>query len=398
MLSGMTAAIAVFATLPLPTGQFPVGRISVEWTDASRIEPLAPDRSGRRLMVDIWYPADSASSTAAEYLDAPAYEQALGAEGLRKQLGAAYDAIRAGSVRTHAVAGARFNGSIQRSPVLIFSPGGGMIRELYSAQLEDLASHGYIVAAITHPYDGMAVIFPDGSRILHTRERWPAVPSFEGESNLNQLEWHAEDIRFVLDQLGRLGGSLPIAGRLDLARVGAFGHSFGGIAAAHACQKDSRIKACLNQDGAVAMSPYYLDARGWGMNQPFLLMERTPRNDPPSDAEVAEMKVSRERLNEIVTRLRAHRELVLRRTGKGSDRVLLRRDATTHMDFSDLPLLGARNSSEAENRARVLGVIRGYTRAFFDKHLRGMRRTLLDRPGANDLVDAIERFEPTRRR
>jgi predicted dienelactone hydrolase len=37
--------------------------------------------------------------------------------------------------------------------VLIFSPGGGMGREVYAAQPEDLASHGYVAAAISHPYE-----------------------------------------------------------------------------------------------------------------------------------------------------------------------------------------------------------------------------------------------------
>src|SRR5262249_23324327 len=158
----------------------------------------------------------------------------------------------AGKVTTHAVAGAPFASSLRRRPLLIFSPGDGMIRELYTAQLEDLASHGYVVAAITHVYDGFVTIFPDGSSVVYDGKRWPSQPSVEGEPNLNQLEWHADDIRFVLDELSHAPSSAPFAGRLEVARVGAFGHSFGGIAAAHACQKDERIKACLNEDGAVA--------------------------------------------------------------------------------------------------------------------------------------------------
>jgi len=81
-------------------------------------------------MVDIWYPTDSKTGAAAEYLNVTAFERALGADGLRKQLGGAYDAIKVGTVRTNAVAGAPFARSIKRSPVLIFSPGGGRIREV----------------------------------------------------------------------------------------------------------------------------------------------------------------------------------------------------------------------------------------------------------------------------
>ena len=81
-----------------------------------------------------------------------------------------------------------------------------------------------------------------------------------------------------MDELTRanLAGSpgLPFAGHLDLSRVGAFGHSFGGMAAAHACELDRRFEACLNEDGLVTKRPFYLDARGWGMDQAFMLILR----------------------------------------------------------------------------------------------------------------------------
>ena len=60
---------------------------------------------------------------------------------MRNQFGAAYEAIKAG-VRTHAAVGAPFARAAKRSPILIFSPGGGMVREVYAAQLEELASYG----------------------------------------------------------------------------------------------------------------------------------------------------------------------------------------------------------------------------------------------------------------
>ncbi|MCP3144937.1 alpha/beta hydrolase [Pyxidicoccus xibeiensis] len=55
-----------------------------------------------------------------------------------------------------------------------------------------------------------------------------------------------------LSRLVTLEASDPAArftGRLDLDRVGAFGHSFGGSAAAEACRTDARVKAGLNMDG-----------------------------------------------------------------------------------------------------------------------------------------------------
>jgi pimeloyl-ACP methyl ester carboxylesterase len=351
-------------------------------------------------MVDVWYPAESVGarlSPRAAYLDVKPIEEVIGPEGLKKQLGSAYEVIKAGDVITHAVAGAPFAGSLRRSPLLIFSPGGGMIRELYTAQLEDLASHGYVVSAITHTYDGFLAIFPDGSSVAYDNRRWPSQPSLEGEANLNQLEWHADDIRFVLDELSHAPSSVPFAGRLDLSRVGAFGHSFGGIVAAHACQKDERIKACLNQDGAVAKQPYLLDARGWGMDQAFMLIERAPRTEPPSDQELAEMNLTRDRANALLDRLNSRRDRELHATAKGTYLVVLQSNGTSHMDFSDLGVLGARTPAEQETKQRVLAVVNGYTRAFFDRYLKEAKSSFLETKSGDSLVETVQRFSPGKR-
>jgi predicted dienelactone hydrolase len=207
--------------------------VALVCTDDSRIEPLDPKTTARRIAVRVWYPAERSGGAPATYLDVAAFERAIGADGLKKQPGGAYEAVRAGSVVTHAIEHAPFAGSLQRAPVLLFSPGGGMIGDLYTAQLEELASHGYVVAALTHSYDGFLALFPDGSSIAYDSKRWPTIPSFEGVANLNQLEWHTDDMLAVLDELTRLNGAVssgvPFAGHLDLTHVGAFGHSFGGV-------------------------------------------------------------------------------------------------------------------------------------------------------------------------
>lgn len=390
---------SAFAALPAPTGPFAVGKITAHWTDESRIEPLSQNHEPRELMVDVWYPAEPTSGAPVAYLDTTAYQRALGEEAFRNQFGDASETIKEG-VRTHAVAGAPYSLSAGPSPVLIFSPGGGMVREVYAAQLEDLASHGYIVAAISHPYDAIVTIFPDGRLIAYSSQRWPKPPSLEGEANLNQLEWHAKDIRFVLDELSRVDATgptaLPFARHLDLDRVAAFGHSFGGIAAAHACQLDRRLKACLNEDGVVAKKPFYLDARGWGLDQSFMLILRDPPTKRLSDAEVAEMKMSRQRLEQIMVRIDAYQETALRSAGKGSYRVRLRNNITTHMDFSDLPILGARDRVDAERRAAILAVVRSYTLAFFDKYLRGMKAELLNEAATGEVVETVQKFAPAK--
>jgi hypothetical protein len=385
--------------LPPATGPFAVGKVTVHWVDESRIEPLSPNHEPREVMTDIWYPAEPSNAGPADYLDAVAYEQAIGAEGFQKFFREASENLRQG-VRTHAFAAAPYARSAKQSPVLIFSPGGGMVRELYAAQFEDLASHGYVVAAISHPYDAIVTLFPNGRQIDYSEQRWPKPPSLEGEANLNQLEWHANDIRFALDELSRvnLAGSsgLPFAGHLDLTHVGAFGHSFGGIAAAHACQLDRRFKACLNEDGVVAKRPLFLDVRGWAMDQAFMLVLHDPPTRPLTDEQVAQMRMPRERVEAILKRLDADQEAALRNTGKGSYLVRMRSEKTSHMDFSDLPLLGAHQRADAEKRAAILATVRSYTLAFFNKYLRGMKSALLDEAPTNQFIETVQRFEPAR--
>ena len=394
------------AALPPPSGSLGIGRVTVHWTDRSRVEPLDPQRGARQLMVDVWYPAES-GNTPAEYFDTSAFDEPVLAERLRRYFRGASDAIKAELVRTHASERAPFARAVRRSPVLIFSHGGGELREAYTTQMEDLASHGYVVAAITHTYDSGLASFPDGRRIPLAPGRWTpftetvleGTPPLAG-ANAEQWRWWAEDIRFVLNQLASTNSaqtsSWPFARRLDLERVGAFGQSAGGAAAATACQLDKRIKACLNQDGLSLRAPYALTTSGWGMDQAFMLIVRASPTGPPPDEELAGMKMTRSQAVAIAARLDARQDAALRNTGKGSYRVTLQSTGTTHADFGDLPLLQSRDAADAEPRARLLGVITRYTRAFFDKTLKGSRVPLLDDKVPGEFVDRVEAFPPAR--
>jgi len=109
------------------------------------------------------------------------------------------------------------------------------------------------------------------------------------------------------------------------------------------------------------------------------------------------MKMTRNEAEELLERLKAPQDATLRNTGKGSYRVVFERKTTSHADFADLPILQSRDSAAAETRARILGVLRNYTRAFFDKYLRGAKAPLLDRGAKSEFVEEVEKFEPAKR-
>ena len=105
----------------------------------------------------------------------------------------------------------------------------------------------------------------------------------------------------------------------------------------------------------------------------------------------------RQRIEALVKKLDAEQEAALRNTGKGSYCVRLRSDKVSHMDFSDLPLLGARDHVDTEKRFTILVAVKSYTLAFFNQYLRGVNSELLKETVLkNEFVDSVQRFEPAR--
>jgi predicted dienelactone hydrolase len=104
------------------------------------------------------------------------------------------------------------------------------------------------------------------------------------------------DIAFVLDRLERLNrsdASAKFTGRLDMTRVGVFGHSFGGATAAQFCHEDSRCKAGIDLDGA----PFGSVIRE-GLHQPFMfvLSDQIHSSDPETHRVLANIQSIYDRL------------------------------------------------------------------------------------------------------
>jgi predicted dienelactone hydrolase len=146
------------AELPPLTGPYPIGTVLYDWTDDSREEQWssAPEK-GRELMVQIWYPADSTQGRQYEpYV--PDFDR------LRNSLNQDWPRRPSfiSSLKTHAILGAPLSLAQERYPVLVFSHGMNSARFFYTPLLEELASHGYIVAAIDHTYWGPGVALSSG--------------------------------------------------------------------------------------------------------------------------------------------------------------------------------------------------------------------------------------------
>lgn len=361
--------------LPKPSGRYPIGRKFFYWTDESRAETVTDEPNDKRkLFVQIWYPAKKGGKQTAEY-----YPNLLEIYEKDKR----NDVLAL--VRTHAYADAKLADSKQKLPVIIFSPGLGSSPFSYTAIIENLASRGYVVAAINHAYDSGDFKFAGGEIIRYAAQKWDreAPKDWTQEERKRffderRIVW-AQDVSFVADRLAKL--EKPFRNRLDTENLGLFGHSFGGQAATIACASDARFKACANLDGMAQGSVILPDASGKTLKQPFLFFSKAAE---VNDAELKMMNLSREEY-----RLRDRRRLVERwkpsfkkqmaEVESGGYFVLF--PGVKHSSFSDSLLLFTEpNDPLFAERKTAAGIINEYVAAFFDKFLLKKQAPLFDDP------------------
>jgi hypothetical protein len=305
------AAALARLTLPAPTGPYPVGTVELHLVDRARANPWAADPSYRELMISLWYPAADVH----HYPLAPQMSPGAAARfGSTAGAGAGMYGIPADSVdfaatRTSGHEGAPVARHRRPFPVVLYSPGAGDPRTWETTEVQDLASRGYLVVTIDHPYDSSEVEFPGGRVVgsgLQQLFQQAHQPSEFQALAAKIFDVRIADTRFVLDQLAALDhGTNPdpehlplpagIAGALDLHRTGMFGVSAGGMSALQAMDDDSRIRAAVDVDGNIE-SPLLPDAlQLWpvarhGLDRPFMLVgdPAVDHHQTPSWAELWE--------------------------------------------------------------------------------------------------------------
>lgn len=122
-------------------------------------------------------------------------------------------------------------------PVVLFSPGLDTTRLLYSMLAQEIASQGFTVITLDHPFDTDIVEFPDGFIAYGGNVNFSDINSI-----YHTLDIRMNDISFVLDTLGFQYDATQNASALI------FGHSFGGAAAAAGMLNDTRLRGGVNLD------------------------------------------------------------------------------------------------------------------------------------------------------
>jgi dienelactone hydrolase len=239
-----------FAT---PAGPYQVGTTTAQWTDPARPEPATVDPDDRRAVVaQAWYPAAiSGGRGRAWYLGRTAAEATAVTDGLADTFGVPRFLLNeVGGARGTATVDAPVADGSARYPVVLFSPGLTGVRTQNTVWATELASRGYVVVALDHPYDSAAVVL-DGGQVVTTKA---TASGNDAEDNRRADGWtsiRAADLRFALDELNRsrVPGMPALDGHLDSQRVAVAGHSLGGAAALQAAAQDRRFRAVLDLDG-----------------------------------------------------------------------------------------------------------------------------------------------------
>lgn len=375
----------IVVELRAPTGRYSVATTSWRLTDRSRAETFGAAGERRQVEVLAWYPAKEGQGARAPYLreglpEVRAFAKLLGVE-------TAFDGLE--RVRTHAEMDAPPAAAPDTLPLLVFSHGYTGVPSSYTALMEDLASHGYAVLSIVHPYEATAATLADG-RVVSMNgnggtflkdvqdvfaewgsedETMAAVTRATDDAEQRRLlrgylgglhrtgvalrRW-VDDTRLVVDRLPTLSTATPggrLAARLDLRRIGVFGHSMGGVTAAQFCVEDARCKAGLNLDGI----PQYGTMIDASMPRPLAM--------------IYSARAGRAGASDPIYRRAAHPYI----------RIDVR--DTRHLDFSDMVFWGGplreRRILGSLAPGRAAEVTATIVREYFDQELLGQRSPLL---------------------
>lgn len=167
-------------------------------------------------------------------------------------------------------------------PLLLFSPGLGGTRILYSNLLSSIASQGFVVVSVDHPYDASAVEFSDGEVIQGINMKK------DTSTTVLDLKTRVEDMRFVLDNVSpsaqekrnKPNAVIPpsLLHKTKISDPVIFGHSFGGATAAQTLAMDTRFVGGVNLDGILFGSVV-----GSGFGKPFVeIKSQTPSSQRDS--------------------------------------------------------------------------------------------------------------------
>lgn len=193
---------------PKVTGKYEVTTASYTYVDKNRMEEFTDMGKNRLVNVEIWYP-----------------EKADG-----------------------------------KYPLLVFSHGAYGIKASNTSTYTELASHGYVVVSIDHPYHSFYTRSEDGTVALINTDYNREIDNLNKEGFYTRKEEYSliqkwmklrtDDMNFVIDTILQKVKSDkdPVYQHIDKEKIGVFGHSMGGAASVWLGRERDDIRAVVNID------------------------------------------------------------------------------------------------------------------------------------------------------
>lgn len=196
-----------------PTGSYQIATKSITYVDRSRIDTYSKTEENRKLTAQFWYPDTNKNS--------------------------------------------------DTFPLVIFSHGSFGYRGSNQSTFENLASNGYVVCSIDHSYHAFFSKHTDGSNTLVNMEFLNDATNIENgvyneqityDKTTDWLQLRTTDMNYILDQIlqnTKDDNSESVYSLINTDKIGLFGHSLGGAAAAQLCRQRSDIDSVIVIDGTM---------------------------------------------------------------------------------------------------------------------------------------------------
>ncbi|KOP78503.1 acetylhydrolase [Lysinibacillus sp. FJAT-14745] len=202
--------VIIFPQHPSPkvTGEYEVATATDTYYDQNRIEEFTDKEQNRFVNVEFWYPKN--------------------ADGTY--------------------------------PLLVFSHGAYGIKISNRSTYTELASHGYVVVSIDHPYHSFFTRSEDGTVTMinsdfshEIKNMNKGIYSNEERYNIIQkwMKLRTDDMNFVIDTILKKAkdDTTPLYQHINTERIGVFGHSMGGAASVWLGRERDDVSAVVNIDG-----------------------------------------------------------------------------------------------------------------------------------------------------
>ena len=195
----------------VPSGSHEILTTLVTWKDNDRLETFADDDSHRKVSVKFWYPKEKGNY-----------------------------------------------------PLLVFSHGAFGVMDSNASTCQELASHGYVVASIGHPYHSLFLKDAYNKITLVDQGFLNEVYADNGatdadsekriyEKSKKWMELRSADENFVLEQIISMKEAEEPApfDRIRIDKIGLFGHSLGGSTSVEVARMRSDIDAVIVLEGTM---------------------------------------------------------------------------------------------------------------------------------------------------